>query len=585
MIDNRIVERIKQFRKNYPIFSEVADPTIFTASCIKDFFFEKTDNPFDPYIIKDWLTDKTHDGGIDAVFNDPNSNNNDVIIVQSKYYTKGALAKNEILSELAKLNVTIRDLKKKNYALYNDDVVRQFAIAWSQKEDEASIKVYFFASFNIMKATKEEIINTICSQNYDFDVEFVFGKDIVKQIEFCNKDKQTIDFETLIIEGADNYLSYQDSVVLNLSAKSLKEAYAKYEKNILGLNLRYHLSSGKNVDKAISDTIEKCPGKFWFLNNGIVIVCENYKIEGKKLLLWNFSIVNGGQTTFQIAKTNFNGDFFLQCKIVKAIGNYAIDQNTFINEIAVATNSQKQIRNYDIESNNSSHQKLKIELSKYGIFYKTKRGEKVPSGGPIHYHYVTRIEELGKIGLACILQKPGLARTHPGKMLDEGYNKRIFSKSIPTGIYADGVMISKYYLEYIKKLDFNSYSQNETTAFKIGLTYQLAVFMLEAKIKKDIISDGDIRVRKEDFKRKIEDIGHMERILKTNINVEDIEYLFDKIHYVFMLCFNNAFYSNSSLSIIDYFKDDSYYYTEILPRFLHEKSHDKKFQEIMSKLV
>ena len=33
------------------------------------------------------------------------------------------------------------------------------------------------------------------------------------------------------------------------------------------------------------------------LNNGLTIACNEYKVDGKFIKLYDFSIVNGGQTT------------------------------------------------------------------------------------------------------------------------------------------------------------------------------------------------------------------------------------------------------------------------------------------------
>ena len=38
---------------------------------------------------------------------------------------------------------------------------------------------------------------------------------------------------------------------------------------------------------------------FWLKNNGITIVCGDFEIDGREVKLRDFSIINGGQTTYR----------------------------------------------------------------------------------------------------------------------------------------------------------------------------------------------------------------------------------------------------------------------------------------------
>ena len=55
------------------------------------------------------------------------------------------------------------------------------------------------------------------------------------------------------------------------------------------------------VDTGIKRTLDKERENFWFLNNGIIIACTEYDIDGDTIKLTDFSIVNGGQTTASLA--------------------------------------------------------------------------------------------------------------------------------------------------------------------------------------------------------------------------------------------------------------------------------------------
>ena len=123
--------------------------------------------------------------------------------------------------------------------------------------------------------------------------------------------------------------------------------------NLLSRNLRYHIA-GRDIDKAIAATINNDPDSFWLKNNGITIICDDFDIDGKEVRLRNFSIVNGGQTTYMLHKSpsiNSDHDLYLPCKIIRIVGDTEDEKSSFSLSIAKATNSQKAIKPVDLKAN------------------------------------------------------------------------------------------------------------------------------------------------------------------------------------------------------------------------------------------
>ena len=175
-------------------------------------------------------------------------------------------------------------------------------------------------------------------------------------------------------------LKYNESVIVNVSAKSLQDLQNRRRNSLLGMNLRYHVVNQK-VDSGIESTIKNNSAKFWYMNNGILIVCDRYSIDKqtKTLGLTNFSIVNGGQTTYKIGNTSLpEEDFYLQCKIVKNTEADKAESEKFVSEIAEATNSQKPIKPKDLRANSAEQRNLRQELGKVGVYCINKTGDKAP---------------------------------------------------------------------------------------------------------------------------------------------------------------------------------------------------------------
>ena len=227
-------------------------------------------------------------------------------------------------------------------------------------------------------------------------------------------------------------------------------------------NLREHISN-KNVDSGITNTINKEKENFWFYNNGITIACSDCDIDGFVCKLWNFSIINGAQTTTKIGESSAisdKNDFSVICKIVKASEGSLSDNDTFISNISQASNSQKPIIPKDLKANSIEQRKLQVCASTNSkpLSIQIKRGVK-----PSNYHKVekwqrVKNEDVGQMILSCILQRPGTARSEKRKIFEaDRLYEQIFKRTMDCNTLYDLMKLSYLYdafkIEYSKKED------------------------------------------------------------------------------------------------------------------------------------
>ncbi len=476
-----IKDHIDAFRRHYPVFANYQDYHVFTEMCIKYFFFDDG-NSYDQDIAKTWLTDGANDGGIDAIINDPSSDGNDVIIIQSKYYENTVLDSDAVAAEFVKIKGTLKDLRNNKVAEYNDNVVTAYRNATSQMEDDGEIRVILFTSYRPSgKREYNKLEKTMRTALTEYACEINCGADIESEIEICENGNLSVDFDKLKLDKKDNYLEYEDSVIVNISAQSLQDLYTRRRNGLLGRNLRYYVRQ-KVVDTGIAETIARTPEDFWYKNNGVVIVCDAYEIDGTEIKLTNFSIVNGGQTTNRISQVDISKDFYLQCKVVKTNGTTEEEKDLFILGIADATNSQKPIKPADLKANTPEQLRLRARLNNKGVYYITKKGDKTPKQYSEPYQ-TTKMETVGKISLAAILQMPGSARSNSKKMFVDEYYYPIFGNDAKEGVIADLLRISYYYDRFLKT-DMRSRGYDERCALpmiKNGRTFQYACITLLCK--------------------------------------------------------------------------------------------------------
>lgn len=289
----------------------------------------------------------------------------DKTIDENNYSFIKFLERDKIIENDFLLNI-IKKIKKdiiqsKNHSLF-EPIKEEF------ENDTNIINKFIFVNISDKEIkNKSNIIKNIEDDfdwNNDDIIQILELNDLVKLYENKFSTKLSVDKATLnILSGKNNFLEFENpfatntivnkAYIFNLSAKSVKELYETYGNQILNLNLRY-FKKKKNVDEYIKESINN-PENFWYLNNGMVIICDDLEIGEKDIVLKNFSIINGGQTTYNISHTDFEKDFFILSKII-CIKNWSSKENNkeayeLANKIAIASNRQKPIDNKDLISN------------------------------------------------------------------------------------------------------------------------------------------------------------------------------------------------------------------------------------------
>lgn len=194
-------------------------------------------------------------------------------------------------------------------------------------------------------------------------------------------------------------------------------------------NIRIYLGEENDINRKILYTaLSGQNSQFWYLNNGITIVCDRMEYQPRsansRVTMLNPQIVNGGQTShalFEAARPDLTR--IQDVKLIVRILETA-DRN-FTNSVAEATNSQTPIRSRDIRSNDSVQIRLENALRPHGYFYERKNDQHINEKAD------SRIDaaKLGQIILAYVLREPDRAKTASNKIFGEFYGW-VFDESI-----------------------------------------------------------------------------------------------------------------------------------------------------------
>lgn len=534
----------------------------------EELFCLKERNGYNPlFDIEMSITNGPNDGGVDFVYYDEESSK--VILGQCKY-TKN-LKLNDIITELNKMSTTVENFKISNTGIYNEKLRAELQNALDRLPDgdEGNVE---YNIYTISDYDETSIMNKIEAEHNTYSKEMVnvYGKD-----EFITKIKEkveklnTIEEEfTINIDQANNYLTYSnssaDGIMVNMSSNSLIKMFNKYkDEGLLDMNIRKYVKN-KMVDDGIKRTLDKDRSNFWFFNNGIIIACDDYYVDGNTVKIRGFSIVNGGQTTNRIG--NYKGsnheEFFIPCKII-CINNK--NKNLF-SKVAETTNSQKPIYPRDLKANSPEMKMLQSWLDKENIYLEIKRGEKKKNK-----KYKIKNDELGQLILSFVYQQPGTARSgkktifdnnnYYNKLYKQNYKKDINKKKFIT----DLIKLNQEYIYVEEKL------KNDTAKYPTKLNNEQKIILKNAKYifislfgisyflengdidLNDIISDPEI-VTTQDFI-----YGKFINNYRKDDFEEKITALIVQIIYCLEEIYNRQLSTGSITSVSNLFKTDKKY--------------------------
>lgn len=423
-----------------------SDRFIFTLKQVSNFYFN---GQITVEAIGDGFVDGSGDGGIDFML----IKNDQLIIVQGK---TGVLEKEDIRDVFEKIKLTISKIEANDIRNLKREMVSSFLNFRGNLSDPNNIKLVLFSKNEIDDELEKEF-ESYSDYNNKYEIEILDQSEIDERIAELDPNKK-VEHGVLEIDSSNNVLKYENGLIVNISANSLKTLCLSSTKaGLFSYNLRGKISGAK-VDGKIQETISEVPKQFWYRNNGITIGCENFKlVKGNKLELENFSIINGAQTTTNIVdseKVNIRNDFYLVCKVIKTPDELSIeDAKGYLHNISIASNSQKPITPQDIRANDG----IQILLRQKALTCSHKF--EIAIKRPIEYEVHTleswqQIDNsiLGQLIYSCVCQTPGLAKSSKSKLMeDDKLYEYVFDREYNIENYFDLLLLYKKYISYKKE--------------------------------------------------------------------------------------------------------------------------------------
>lgn len=572
-------EKIKDLAQKAGVSDGKLTPEwLFTLQMVDIFYYNRNIGEQD---IRECFVDGASDGGIDYIKNIDDT----MYLIQGKSSDK--LTVEDISNALIKMDNTIKNFDKGQYNSYSEKLKTVYLNAYDDLSDNKNIVLVLFTNTKISDGIRQkmgQLKNTELLHSYS--IEIYGAEEIDTRETALDFDKEFIESDSIELSEAKNILKYGDNgIIVNIKASSLKKLYTKHSKNgLFSFNLR-ELISQKNVDSGIENTIKNDKDNFWYYNNGITIGCEDFTIDGYILKLYKFSIINGAQTTSKIGESKIidrEYDFDLVCKVVRANKSLK-DASDFIMKISEASNSQKPIKARDLKANSYEQKVLQTKSAKnqYPLAIEIKRGVKPKNYSKVDKWQRISNEYVGQLILACLLQKPGSARS--GKVTiftSEKLYNQVFKRETDYDILYDLVRIANKYDEFKFQYTNNNNDVDTIAACQNGKLVTLAVIFYFYKVFHGIVNNCmDDKLCDDNIKS-----------TKLSLNYKDDDYD-EKLCQLFRYIINKLtdIYEKKkeSLKLTSYsnfFKTDSTYKEIILVEFdkyLNDEWDREKLNEFM----
>jgi hypothetical protein len=309
----------------------------------------------------------------------------------------------------------------------------------------SNIKVHcYFASNGLSSSISDEYRQEVRGILAEFDngtfAEFTFetlgADELVGLINRIERRNRSIDADVPIRYDANtpSLIRYQTQglkgVICTVTARDIAILVNSDQSGALfDSNIRRFLGGRRSVNSDILKTATEAASSylFWFLNNGVTIVCDRCDPvtdpDNPMVKITNLQIVNGCQTATTLAHAARDGTLRPDTRVLVKI--YETTEPTLASRIVLTTNNQNRISTRDLKANDAVQQDMQRRFERYNLLYEHKINQYTTTTLTTGQRIVSN-EDVGQAFLAIALKKPGDASRRKYKIWTDKYQD-IFS--------------------------------------------------------------------------------------------------------------------------------------------------------------
>jgi hypothetical protein len=394
----------------------------------------------------DWV-DGSQDKQIDFISIDEEDNEAEIFIVSAKF-TDGFSSNAIILMRNGlgwMLNRPRTEVATISNEPFRDKILEVRSVLSGIGPSNVRVRCYFATNglTSTLSAEYQQEVRGIVSE-YDNETfaEFTFetlgADELVDLINRIERRNRSIDADVPIRYDANtpSLIRYQTQglkgIICTATARDIASLVLSDPSGALfDSNIRRFLGKGRLVNADILKTASEAASSylFWFLNNGITIVCDTCDPvtdpDNPMVKITNLQIVNGCQTATALAHAARDGTLRPDTRVLLKI--FETTDPTLASRIVLTTNNQNRISTRDLKANDAVQQDMQRRFERYNLLYEHKVNQYATTILTAGQRIVSN-EDVGQAFLAIALKKPGDARRRKYKVWTDNYGD-IFSGS------------------------------------------------------------------------------------------------------------------------------------------------------------
>lgn len=334
------------------------------------------------------VTDGFDDNGIDAIAID--KANSTIYLVQSKWDRAGTSGIQQ--GDALKFTNGVRDLLNSDFGKFNSKVRSRTAELEAAIADP-HLRYVLVLTTTGAPAPSQHVVAALESLTSELN-------EPIPTASFIHLGQA--DLHGLLVSGVKGARPDLDDVPLHsfaskhepykahygqVAAAELASWHNTHGDRLYAQNLRQFLGEDSEVNASLLDTLKDAPENFWYLNNGVTVLCETIDASkkggtGKTLgyfSLTGVSVVNGAQTVGTIGKAAADGvpldDVWVTVRFISLEDCPA----NFATEVTRGTNTQNRVERRDFVALDPTQERLANEMAVDGRRYIIKSGETPPA--------------------------------------------------------------------------------------------------------------------------------------------------------------------------------------------------------------
>lgn len=353
------------------------------------------------------VVDGFNDDGIDAIYFD--SELRIVYVIQSKWDSTGK--KSPDLGSVQKFIQGVEDLLSAKFERFNEKIkTKQDELESALENPDVNFELLIvYTGVQPLSKDGEQALQDLLDKVNDVGNIIAYKaynqKDLYTAIS-GGMEKASIVLENVTLYDYGQITDPYYAVYGQVASAEIASWYQQHGQQLLARNLR-KFKGDTEVNQSIKKTLISEPGKFWYFNNGITVLCDSISKAPKgspnrdvgQFRFNGVSVVNGAQTVGVISASVSQG--FPKAGNGRVLVRFISLENCppdFAVEVTTATNTQNKIELRDFASLDPTQERLRqdllLDLQKV---YAYKSGDVISS-----YQEGCTIDE-ATIALACSL--------------------------------------------------------------------------------------------------------------------------------------------------------------------------------------